>query len=442
MKRLSFALLIMFFLLAITQVVLASTYDNSIPWGAKNNYTATSDGNSWSGTVTVNPFTLSANGVSVDTVTGACPTAPAIPCSPAYPNDSDAYYSGFYPNTSLTFSVKLDTSERLFDNVWFEIYKIDSCSGADLNGPVSEVTLVNCSNAASYTNQTNIVQTARQTIDIPGGESVILTYTWIPAEPGYYQFDFSSDDYGHDFPGASSFHSGFIRVIPALPSPTPSSIPSPTSSVNPSASPASTPTPAPNPPTITSLQIGNIDSHGFTSTFQGSGRQSGPEGGKGWYNPMTVRLNATSSNGIGFYAVGFYDKSLGQQNSLEAIRNVVGNDFANGFLLIYAANDCNNQLGGCYVDNTGYIFKTNSTYVYTPSGWFDISNFGSSGKLVCTNNDCSSQFNWLYRAFPVAVGKWKVAIYKDFGSKNMYTAGYVIDSVTNLSTYQSEISSQ
>lgn len=144
---------------------------------------------------------------------------------------------------------------------------------------------------------------------------------------------------------------------------------------------------------------------------------------------MAITLNATAVSPavIKLYAVGFYDKSLGQLSNIETIRSKIdstSSDPKNGFLLVYASSDCNNQAGGCYVDSSGHAFEAGKTYVY---------------KL----NQCTNQVDWLYATFPVSAGARKMTLYKGFDSKSMFTAGFAADNNTpSLSTYQAEINPQ
>lgn len=197
-------------------------------------------------------------------------------------------------------------------------------------------------------------------------------------------------------------------------------------------------------PTITSLQIGNIDSHGFIGTSKTSGLQYGPEGGMGWYNPMTVTLNATKGAGdIKLYAIAFYDKNQGGTSiqsaltSLTAIEGQIDVDPTRGFLLAYAAQNCLNQTGNCLVDNKGTGFTAGKYYAYVKgSGWVDISIYdtASTGFPVLNNSGQT-----IYRVYAGSTqANWRVLYYKDFGGKNMYTPGFVIDS-NNLSSFQSDL---
>ncbi|MBI2338054.1 hypothetical protein HYU95_02620 [Candidatus Daviesbacteria bacterium] len=203
---------------------------------------------------------------------------------------------------------------------------------------------------------------------------------------------------------------------------------------------------APNPPEITSLEIGNNPNRDtFTTTFEGSGRQTGLEGGKGWYNPMTVKLNATKGTGdIKLYVSAFYDKRQGQTTDQQALSNLtaiegqINADPAIGFMLAYAAQNCANQTDNCLVDNTGFGFTIGNYYAFVKgSGWVDISSEIINGYPIYDNLGQS-----ILTVFPVSKGnyfaQWKVRYYKDFGSKKMYTPGFVIDS-NNLSSFQSDI---
>lgn len=171
-----------------------------------------------------------------------------------------------------------------------------------------------------------------------------------------------------------------------------------------------TPTPTPGAPTITSLQIGNNPNRdpGFTSTLKGSGRQTS-EQGKGWYNPMSIRLDVTpGTNQNSNYYVTFYDKAnpSGQLTNkttfLQDARAMISSNPANGFLLRYDRN-------------------LNKYYIWDNNQWL---------LLPHTVKDSSS--NPLAFAEAVSGGtnfaNWKITLYSLFGSKNMFTAAYVEDS--------------
>lgn len=207
-----------------------------------------------------------------------------------------------------------------------------------------------------------------------------------------------------------------------------------------------------SPPNITSLQVTNSNSSqtgGFIGTDKVSGLQSN-EGGSNWLNPMNITLNATASgagNSINKYFVAFYDKKEGTSTIQSAYPNIIdniansdpnaqlktllNNDHSAGFLLAY--------------DPGSNPPSTGKHYVWDPSlnssnKWVDITN-SLTGYSICGftsgNKDCINKL--YYTVKPInSAPTWWVALFKNFGSKTMYTAGYVLDS-NGLSAYQADI---
>lgn len=189
-------------------------------------------------------------------------------------------------------------------------------------------------------------------------------------------------------------------------------------------------------PTITSLKIDNADpnqTQGFTGTVKMSGNQSN-QGGSNWYNPMKITLNANQgSNPIANYYVAFYDKTIGQLTNsptfLSDIQSKLNSNSKAGFLLRYGS--------GKY-------------YVWNPSikNWFDITGL-TRGQRICGSAGCDTQTYYTAApgnsfgdpANPNLPNSWNILFDQNFGSKNMYTAGYVVDN-NNLSNFKADINPQ
>lgn len=176
------------------------------------------------------------------------------------------------------------------------------------------------------------------------------------------------------------------------------------------------------PPTITSLNITQGGSTSFSGTSRVSGNQSASgQGGSDWLNPINITLSAREgSKPITQYYVAFYNKSLvpattpsgcgtsfEENNCLADLKNKVS-DPKNGFLLRYDTN------GNYYVWNTGN------------NVWINITTLDpSEGQPIPISGEL------LFRAFhsqtPQPLNSWKILFYKAFDSKEMHTAGYVVD---------------
>ncbi|MBI2338053.1 hypothetical protein HYU95_02615 [Candidatus Daviesbacteria bacterium] len=230
-------ILIIFLVSFLPSPVSASTLSNQVPWGARNNYNAF-DGSGWDAFFNVS---FPDFGPGVDIYAGTGGTAGSGP----YPSDPAAYFNGFTAGQTITFRTTITNSSGNTgkDNFWFSVSKVIACPGFNLSSPtLTEQNLYDCSVAGNriLTNQQLVFWSPSLTYHHPGcatgidgkfclnisnaapDNTAALTYTWTPTEAGYYQFDFGSDDYGHDYPGATAYAAGFLRVIPApLPPPPP-----------------------------------------------------------------------------------------------------------------------------------------------------------------------------------------------------------------------------
>ena len=190
-------------------------------------------------------------------------------------------------------------------------------------------------------------------------------------------------------------------------------------------------------PTISFLQIGNNSNRAadFTSTLHSSGLQS-DQGGKGWYNPMTITLNATAGTGtIQNYYVAFY-------NSLSLLSASIVDTSAIPIpvaaLTDLAANDY-------------FVLKYNSAGRYsvwdpTTSSWFDMTGY-LPGKKICNSATCTAA-NLYYTAYSGDATStprnlnlartWTIRLDKNFHSKTLHTAVSVTDT-NGLSAFSANI---
>lgn len=204
------------------------------------------------------------------------------------------------------------------------------------------------------------------------------------------------------------------------------------------------------PPTISGLRIYNSGASQPTpSAYRVSGNQSGPQGGSGLLNPMTITLNAKPgvlapgsgipSATISKYYVAFYKKPDGAYtttfiggngNPTDNIKNLLSANYNDGFILAYGS--------GIKTGDTG-----NNHYVWDPRNniWINITE-KEYGQDICgpSNGPTPDCANLLYytassgnpytRPTPdlTLAHSWTILLDKNFGTKNMYTAGYVIDS--------------
>lgn len=83
------------------------------------------------------------------------------------------------------------------------------------------------------------------TFTFPAGGQQVISFTFTPATPGYYQFDYSTLPPGNGYVEGHILAAGFVRVLPQRQDPTPSpsaspvATPQPTPTINPSPTPAS-----------------------------------------------------------------------------------------------------------------------------------------------------------------------------------------------------------
>lgn len=206
-------------------------------------------------------------------------------------------------------------------------------------------------------------------------------------------------------------------------------------------------------PAISSLQIGNNSNRAadFTSTLKMSGLQS-TQGGIGWYNPMTITLNASKGTGdITDYYVAFYDKTLTQAATASTFLSDVTANFnsatkaKNGFLLGYSAANAKYYVWD-YSATTSTVgasnCNTNGCFVEITGPFRQICGKDTSGNKDCTNKLYYTVYPGDSLAAvtpnPTAPRMWTVALDKTFGSKTMYTATYVTDS-NNLSDFNANI---
>lgn len=190
----------------------------------------------------------------------------------------------------------------------------------------------------------------------------------------------------------------------------------------------------PAPPNITSLQVNNASS-GQTGEFSGpygiTGLQS-TQGGANWLNPIVITVNATQgSASIKQRYVAFYNKTGGlvttSSTFLSTIQGRLNSSRNAGFLLAYGSGIKSGE--------------TNQYYVWDPSvtvsdKWVNITDRSTLGYNICSAT-CSTQ-TLLYTAYPISAGSWKILFDKNFGSKSMHTAVYVVDN-NNLSAFSSDI---
>ncbi len=168
----------------------------------------------------------------------------------------------------------------------------------------------------------------------------------------------------------------------------------------------------------------------FTSKSKISGLQS-TQGGKGWYNPMTITLGATKGTGdLTDYYVAFYNSPT----LLTSIVDTSATPIPVAALTGLAANDY-------FVLKYTHTATTDNWYTWDPqqtgtNKWVDISSETSRGHDICSA--ACSPATLLYTAYPVSAASWKIRLDKNFGSKTMYTAGYVTDS-NNLSAFNDNI---
>lgn len=238
---LKISVLFLLFLIPGLPVVASTFHPYRVPWGTKNNYNT----NLGLGLVVGAPFFIY-DGSELDILTGACNgTCSGIcaqVCKPVpgdnqtcgveydncYPNEPSNYYRGFELNKPINFRVQIknDNADPNSDNYWFMLYKVNFCNinGKTINSPdLTEKELNDCSQASGWSNQSPVLITNKTQTNFQARSYSILSYTWNSTQTGYYQFDFNSDGYSHDFPNATSFAAGFIRVIeaPTAPTPTP-----------------------------------------------------------------------------------------------------------------------------------------------------------------------------------------------------------------------------
>ena len=194
----------------------------------------------------------------------------------------------------------------------------------------------------------------------------------------------------------------------------------------------------------------------FSSILNTSGLQS-DQGGKGWYNPMTITLDATKGTGtIQNYYVAFYNKTLTQAATKEAFISTIKSNFnsdtkaKNGFLLGYNAVNAKYFVWD-YSANTSSPIEADDSTCNTNGCFVDITG-NTDGRQICGKNtsgirDCTNKL--YYTAYPgdslnkltpnpSVVNTWTMRLDKNFGSKTMYTATYVTDS-NNQSAFNANI---
>lgn len=204
----------------------------------------------------------------------------------------------------------------------------------------------------------------------------------------------------------------------------------------------------PLPPTITGLKVYNSNSSQVTLSGTWtwnkiSGNQSGTQGGSNWLNPMTITLNATpgvDTATISKYYVAFYNKSVGSAyttafiggdgNPTQNIKDLLSANHNDGFILAYGKDIKDHN-----TDNNFYVWDPHN------STWVDITG-DEVGQQICGPSNPNIQpacVNQLYytafsgnpnsRPTNLALAhNWTIYFDKNFGTKSMYTAGYVIDS--------------
>lgn len=197
-------------------------------------------------------------------------------------------------------------------------------------------------------------------------------------------------------------------------------------------------TPTLNAPAITSLQVNNADS-GQTGGFTGVSKTSGltqAENGANWLNPMSIRLNATGSDGqpnstVKEYYVAFYDKAdpkglasiTSTTDFLTDIQDRLNTDPKSGFLLKY--------------DTTGPTWSVWEATSPTTAGWTQV--MSTSNPIPIQDYSSPRQLIlYVYRGVNNSPRSWQVKLMKAFGSKSLYTGASVVDNNT-LTNTQAEI---
>lgn len=196
---------------------------------------------------------------------------------------------------------------------------------------------------------------------------------------------------------------------------------------------------SPNPPSITSLQIGNANpnqTNGFTGINLTAGLQQS-QGGLNWLNPMKITVNASPGSGsMKAYYIAFYDKT-----KVSSVQNPIITDptqstpgTPNTTLQATLQADPSSGFIAAY-DPTGqyYIWNPNT------NAWTNIT--GSEyGQQICGSN-CSTAL--YYTAFPGDAlnnppninlpNTWTILYDRNFGTKTMYTGVQVVNT-NNLTT--------
>lgn len=204
-------------------------------------------------------------------------------------------------------------------------------------------------------------------------------------------------------------------------------------------------TAAPGAPKITSLQIGNGGNPSGGTAAKTSGLTAGDPGlisgqtGNDWFNPMIITLNANpGTNPITQYYTAFYDQAGGlttQSGFLTDIQTRVRKDHnpKSAFLLAYgqgikAGDTGNNYYVWDYALNNG-----NGNWANLTGTRYQVCETNPDNSKNCTLDHVYYAIDRDPLGFP---GKWTVYMYKDFGSKNMFTATSVTDGA--LSTFKAD----
>lgn len=187
-------------------------------------------------------------------------------------------------------------------------------------------------------------------------------------------------------------------------------------------------TSAPASVKLGSLTIGSALTPLISGAAKTSGRtqeeDSSTAKGSNWYNPMNISLTATGGIGLTTqYYVAFYDKTSGQitisSTFLPTLQARIKTNPAVGFLLRY---DAGSQK--YYVWDWSAAGGTGCT---TNGCFVDITTFGTRGYPIY--NSARGVLYWAYpkQSSQTIASSWRVKIMAAFGSKSMYTPGYVVN---------------
>lgn len=168
-------------------------------------------------------------------------------------------------------------------------------------------------------------------------------------------------------------------------------------------------------PTLSSLVINNAGAPVITGLYKYSG-SSVVQNGSDWLNPINVILTANPVTGtLTDYYVAFYSGAAASQATfLGDIQGRIQTDPKSAILLHYTAS-------GTY-QVWDYFLNGGS------GGWGNIVTlYNVCGKDMSGNKDCTNKKYYNIKPGPTGA-YWIINFDKNFGSKNFYTAGYVVNS--------------